>query len=126
MMSHTGQRDVKWPVIDPRVLRMGVSKIRMIDSEWLHQFEANGEIAVIQLGEEPLSVLVPYTLYQNMQAQLVGYHGTVPLSEASPSTQRGRARPLAPLRWYRLTDEPCAENTLSNCPPHTPEDTDEP
>jgi len=60
------------PVIDPRVLRMGVSKLRSINSEWLHRFAGNGEIAVIQTSDKPLLVLMPYEMYLHMQAQLQG------------------------------------------------------
>ena len=82
-----------WPIIDPKVLRMGVSKIRTIDSEWLHQFAANGEIAVIQTEGEPLSVLVPYAIYQSMQAPLLEIGSvSVVAGEASASPGRSAAK----------------------------------
>lgn len=58
------------PVIDPRVLRLGVSKLRDIDLAWLRDFSKSGEIAVIQMGDEPLSVMVPFEMYQQMQREL--------------------------------------------------------
>lgn len=87
-MSETDQRDVKWPVIDPRVLRVGVSKLRDMNTEWLREFAGNGEIAVIQAGEEPIGVMVPYALYQTMQATIVG-RVSVPVSEHSEENDLG-------------------------------------
>lgn len=74
----TDQRDPVWPDIDPRVLRMGVSKIRDINMDWLKRFAQNDKIAVIQTSDEPLSVLVPYAMYQTMRPTLAALQSPAP------------------------------------------------
>lgn len=59
-----------YPFIDPKALHIGISKLRDMDTAWLRDFAASDEIVVLQTGEEPLGVMVPYALFQRMQAQI--------------------------------------------------------
>lgn len=60
-----------WPKIDRRALHIGISKLRDMDSAWLRDFAKSDEIVVIQVGVQPLAVMVPYDLYQRMQAEML-------------------------------------------------------
>lgn len=73
VMSDRDQQ--RWSVIDPRVLHLGISKLRDMDTAWLRDFAKSDEIVVLRTGDEPISVMVPYEMYQQMQSALRGVSG---------------------------------------------------
>ena len=52
--------------IDERVKHVGVSKLRQLNSDTLRKM--NGNLFVLQDGDEPLAVLLSYESYLKIQA----------------------------------------------------------
>jgi hypothetical protein len=73
------------PYIDSNVKHVGVSKLRHLDAEDLSALK---ETLVLQSGEKPLAVLIPYETYIAMQS-LIESAGTF----LNFSTDRGKSMP---------------------------------
>jgi hypothetical protein len=54
------------PHIDPDVIYRGVSWLRTLSITKLYKFADSGELCVLQAGNEPVSVLVPYDVFISM------------------------------------------------------------
>jgi hypothetical protein len=54
------------PFIDPNVAHVGISKLRTLNAETLRNLK---QTLVIQDGETPLAVIVPYEVYLAMQGE---------------------------------------------------------
>jgi len=62
-------------MIDRRVKRVGVSKLRHLSSEELRKL--GDEILILQMGDQPLAVLVGYEQYLRLQDMVQKLEETV-------------------------------------------------
>lgn len=65
------------PTIDRRVLQIGMSKLRDMDSAWLRNFNESDKICVLNAGTEAVAVMVPYKMFIEMQTAITGFNRLV-------------------------------------------------
>jgi hypothetical protein len=93
-----------YPVIDPTIKHVGVSKLRELNATALKETD---DTFVIQDNNTPLAVLLTYKKFLNMQRELLSVINTLELLTESTELagvlagieemQAGRARPLADI-----------------------------
>jgi PHD/YefM family antitoxin component YafN of YafNO toxin-antitoxin module len=93
-----------YPVIDPTIKHVGVSKLRELNATALKETE---DTFVIQDNNTPLAVLLTYKKFLNMQQELMSVINTLELLTESKELEgvlagieemkAGRARPLAEI-----------------------------
>ncbi len=93
-----------YPVIDPSIKHVGVSKLRELNATALKE---TGDTFVIQDNNTPLAVLLTYEKFLNMQQELMSVINTLELLTDSKELagvlsgieqlNAGRARPLAEI-----------------------------
>jgi len=74
------------PIIDERIKHVGPATLRKMDALKLRGLR---ELMVIQDGDEPLAVLIPYEMYLEMQREVINGDAAIAAATAEPSPMPG-------------------------------------